>query len=200
MTTRRFLCDIEKHFLPRVNAREVRIECGKDAKLCIIFSSAYFHSALLPLSYLSFSFSRLHSFPRNAFRLNPTPQPWKAFGDTQANSNFPQSDFFQSTPLEGLLPRLGSRLPWIDLSLSFFHFSSPVTYPFSPVPSSFVWRVIKLATSDGEFNWFHSVCVECQRTRRAAISTDISQNDISCSEFSRGINWLVPIQEKLFFK
>lgn len=52
MTTRRFLCDIEKHFLPRVNAREVRIECGKDAKLCIIFSSAYFHSALLPLSHL----------------------------------------------------------------------------------------------------------------------------------------------------
>lgn len=44
-----FPCGIEKHFLPRVNAWEVRIERGKDAKLCIIFSSAYFHPVLFPL-------------------------------------------------------------------------------------------------------------------------------------------------------
>lgn len=57
------------------------------------------------LLFPSIFFSPLSLFlssPCNAFRLNPTPQPRGAFGDTQANSNFPQSDFFQSTPLEGL--------------------------------------------------------------------------------------------------
>lgn len=43
-------------------------------------------------------------------------------------------------------------------SLSYFFFLL-VTYLFPPVPSSFVWRVIKLVTSDGGFNWFHLVCV-----------------------------------------
>lgn len=63
MTTRQFLYGIEKHFLPRVNAREVKIKRGKDAKLCIIFSSAYFHSVLLPLSLLpSNSFFACSSF------------------------------------------------------------------------------------------------------------------------------------------
>jgi len=65
-------------------------------------------------------------------------------------------------------------VPPFDLFLSFLSFSFPLTYPFPSAPSSFVWRVIKLATSDGGFNWFHSVCVECRRTRRAAISTDVS--------------------------
>jgi len=57
MIKRRFLCGTEEHFLPRVNAREVKIERGKDAKLCIIFTSTYFHPVpLLFLLSLFFSY------------------------------------------------------------------------------------------------------------------------------------------------
>lgn len=119
-----------------------------------------FSLSLLPLPLLFFFFVYSTSL---AIRLNPTARGFRGYSSKFKLS----SKWFFSINASWRTPT--SCLAWIDLSLSFLHFSLPVTYPFLPVPSSFVWRVIKLATSDGGFNWFRSVRVECTRTRRVAL-------------------------------
>lgn len=64
-TKRRSLCSIEEHLLPRLNAREVKIERGKDAKLCIIFTSTGASFLSLSLSPPSLFLFRLLYLSRN---------------------------------------------------------------------------------------------------------------------------------------
>lgn len=123
----------------------------------------------LPL-FLSFpllSFFRLFSLSRN-----PTESDREGLsGILRQIQTFLKVIFFNQRLLkESYLDFVRAFLEsiFLSLSLSFLHFSLPVTHPFPSVPSSFVWRVIKLATSDSGFNWFRSVCVECKRTRHVA--------------------------------
>lgn len=142
----------------------------------------------LPPFCLSLSFTLLL-----AIRLNPTTRGFRGYSSKFKLS----SKWFFSINASWRIPTSTSFVPCLNRSFSLLHFSLPVTYPFLPVPSSFVWRVIKLATSDGGFNWFRSVCVECKRTRRT-LSVDISQNDILCCELFREISW--SSTDKKYFK
>lgn len=133
----------------------------------------------------------------NALRLDPTSQPRRAFGDTRANSNFPQSDFFQSTPLEGLsyLDLVRAFLESIFSSpspLSLFFFLSFCLSPFSltgdlSIPSRSIFLCLE-SNKVSDFRWrIQLISLGMrrvpQRTRRAAISAGIPRNDISCWEF-----------------
>lgn len=119
---------------------------------------------LLLFSLFSLSFVYSTSL---AIRLSLTARGFRGYSGKFKLS----SKWFFSINASWRTPTSTSFVPSLNrsFSLSFLHFSLLVTYPFPSVPSSFVWRVIKLATSDSGFNWFRSVCTECKRTHHVAL-------------------------------
>lgn len=143
---------------------------------------------LLPIRCLFFSPFLISFFRLLYFSGNLTARGFRGYSGKFKLS----SKWFFSINASWRTPTSSSFVPSLNrsFSLSFLHFSLPVTYPFPSVPSSFVWRVIKLATSDSGFNWFRSVCVECKRTRHVALFRRyISEWYIMLQIFPRA--WLV---------
>lgn len=166
----------------------------------LVFLSLSRSLAFLSSLSLFLSPSRTHNAPR----LNPTPQPRGGFRLYSGKFKLSSKWFFSinASWRHSYLEFVRAFPENWSFSLSFsvlIFLTGDLSIP--PVPSSFVWRVIKLATSDGGFNWFHSVCTDCWRTSRIASRHVVScrtvshnfhgsmpQNDISCSEFFRGIS------------
>jgi len=167
MTKRRFLRNTEEYFLLQVNVRAVKIERGKDAKLCIIFTSTCYHP--VPFLSLSLSFPSVFLFRLLYFSCNPTKSDREGLsGILKQIQTFLKVIFFNQRLLkDSYLDLVRALLESIFLSPPFFltgDLSIPTRSIFlcleSNKVSDFRWRIqlISLGMRRVQANASHSFC------------------------------------------